>query len=119
MSFDPATLTAVHLRLVAGDPTASADLIELLYYPLIGHAIKKHRSFGMGQDRASDLAVKVLADLVEKPDMFDPSKGNLFGFLCMVLDRDLVNAGRDGANRRKLFWQVSLSKSSRLAGTPM
>jgi len=101
MSFDPAALLAVHGRLLTGDPTASPDLFELAYGPLIGHAIKKHSDFGMDEDRAKDLAVRVLASLVERPGIFDPQKGSLFGFLCMMLDGDAKNTGRDEANRQK------------------
>jgi hypothetical protein len=108
MSFDPAALVAVHGRLVAGDPTASADLFELVYGPLIGHAIKKHAASGIDQDRARDLAVGVLASLVGRPGMFDPQKGNLFGFLCMMLDGDAKNAGRDEANRQEKFSEFAV-----------
>jgi hypothetical protein len=103
MSFDPAALLAVHARLLTGDPTASADLFELVYGPLIGHAMKKHAAFGMHEDRARDLAVGVLASLVERPDIFDPQRGNLFGFLCMMLDGDAKNTGRNDANRNEKF----------------
>jgi hypothetical protein len=108
MSFDPAALVAIHCRLLEGDPTASADLFELLYGPLIGHAIKKHAAFGMDQDRARDLAVGVLASIVERPNLFDPQKGSLFGFLCMMVDGDAQNAGRDEANRHKKFSQFAV-----------
>ena len=108
MSFDPAALLAVHGRLLAGDPTASADLFEFVYGPLIGHAIKKHAAFGMDEDRARDLAVGVLASLVEEPTMFDPQQGNLFGFLCMMLDGDAKNAGRDEVNRQKKFSEFAV-----------
>jgi hypothetical protein len=106
--FELAALVAVHGRLLQGDPTASAELFELLYGPLIGHAIKKHADFGMDQDRARDLAVGVLASLVERPDLFDPEKGSLFGFLCMMLDGDAKNAGRDEANRHKKFSEFAV-----------
>jgi hypothetical protein len=53
MSLDPLALLAVYGRLAAGDPTASADLFELVYGPLIGHAIKKHKAYGMDQDSVS------------------------------------------------------------------
>jgi hypothetical protein len=108
MSFDPAALLAVHGRLLADDPTASADLFELVYGPLIGHAIKKHAAFGMDEDRARDLAVGVLASLIERPAIFDPQKGSLFGFLCMMLDGDAKNAVRDEANRQKIFSGVAV-----------
>jgi hypothetical protein len=108
MSFDPAALLAVHARLLTGDPTASADLFELVYGPLIGHAMKKHAAFGMHEDRARDLAVGVLASLVERPDIFDPQRGNLFGFLCMMLDGDAKNAGRNDANRNEEFSEFTV-----------
>jgi hypothetical protein len=103
MSFDPGDLNAIHARLVEGDPTASSDLIGLLYGPLIGHAIKKHGWVGLSQDLAKDFAVKVLAEVIEQPESFDPSKGNLFGFLCMALDADVQNAARDAKTRRRIF----------------
>lgn len=108
MNFDPAALVDIHGRLLEGDPTASAELLELLYGPLIGHAIKKHATFGMDQDRARDLAIGVLASLIERPNLFDPRRGSLFGFLCMMLDRDAQNAGRDEANRHKKFSEFSV-----------
>jgi hypothetical protein len=108
MSFDPLALIAVHNRLLACDPTASADLFELVYGPLIGHAIKKHSAFGMDEDRACDLAVGVLASLVERPNIFDPQKGSLFGFLCMMLDGDAMNAGRNESNRREKFSEFAV-----------
>jgi hypothetical protein len=108
MTLNPLALLAVHGRLVAEDPTASADLFEIVYGPLIGHAIKKHKALGMDEDRARDLAVGVLAELIERPEIFDPKKGGLFGFLCMMLDGDARNSGRDEANRQKKFLQFAV-----------
>jgi hypothetical protein len=104
VTLDPTTLAAVHVRLIAGDPSASADLIEMAYGPLIGHALKRHGSFGVDQDRARDLALKALADLIEHPEQFDPAKGgSLFGFLCMVVNGDAINAGEIEKNRAEKF----------------
>jgi hypothetical protein len=106
VSIDQTKIAAVHARLVAGDPSASADLIEMAYRPLIGHALKKHGTFGVDQDRARDLALKALADLIERPEQFDPAKGgSLFGFLCMVVNRDAINAHETEKNRTKKFSQ--------------
>lgn len=96
-------LNSLYSRLVSGDPTASADLIECLYGPLIGHAIKKHGKFGMDRDRAADLALDVLVSLIEHPNQYDPSKGNIFGYLCMAIDGDAINRGRDLGNRKQIF----------------
>lgn len=41
--------------------------------------------------------------MVERPDIFDPQKGSLFGFLCMMLDGDAKNFGRNEANRQEIF----------------
>jgi hypothetical protein len=106
VSIDQTKLAAVHARLVAGDPSASADLIEMAYVPLIGHALKRHGSFGVDQDQARDLALKALADLIERPEQFDPAKGgSLFGFLCMVVNGDAINAGEMEKNRAEKFSQ--------------
>lgn len=103
MSFDPVELGAIHARLAEGDPTASSDLIRLLYGPLIGHAIKKYGRAGLSEDLAKDFAVNVLAGVIGTPESFDPGKGNLFGFLCMALDADVQNAFRDAKTRREIF----------------
>jgi DNA-directed RNA polymerase specialized sigma subunit len=106
VSLDPTKLAAVHERLLAGDPSASADLIEMAYRPLIGHALKRHGGFGVDQDRARDLALKALAELIEQPEQFDPAKGgSLFGFLCMVVNGDAINAGKMEKNRTEKFSQ--------------
>lgn len=93
----------IHRRLGEGDPTASADLIQTLYGPLIGHALKKHRAFGLDGDGARDLALGVLVQLIEAPQRFDPARGNLFGYLCMALDGDAKNLGQKAAKRVELF----------------
>lgn len=109
MSLDSAKLAAVHARLVAGDPTASADLFKMVYGPLIGHALKRHGAFGVDQDRARDLALNALADLVERPEQFDPTKaGSLFGFLCMAVNGDAINAGEMEKNRSEKFSQYAV-----------
>lgn len=106
MSLDPEKLASIHARLVDGDPTASTDLFEIVYGPLIGHALKRHRAFGVNHDQAEDLALKALADLVEQPAQFDPTKGgSLFGFLCMVVDGDAINFGKMNKNRAEKFSQ--------------
>jgi hypothetical protein len=108
VSLDPTVLLAIHGRLLEADPTASADLFELVYRPLIGHAIRKHKTFGMDEDRARNLAVEVLAELIERPEIFDPQKGSLFGFLCVMIDGDAKNVGRNESNRQKKFSQFAV-----------
>jgi hypothetical protein len=103
MTIDPGRLLDVHRRLCDGDPAASADLIQTLYGPLIGHAIKKHRAFGLDDDGARDLALGVLVQLIEAPQTFDPKRGNLFGYLCMSLDGDAKNHGQKASNRDDIF----------------
>lgn len=103
MIIDPNQLLDIHRRLCEVDPTASADLIETLYGPLIGHALKKHRAFGLDDDGARDLALAVLVQLIEAPEKFDPSRGNLFGYLCMALDGDAKNLGQKASNREEFF----------------
>lgn len=106
MNLDPTKLAAVHARLVEGDPTASSELFELAYKPLIGHALKRHGAFGVDFERAEDLALNALADLIERPRQFDPARGgSLFGFLCMVVNGDAINAGEMEKNRAEKFSQ--------------
>ncbi len=108
MRFDAADLNKIHERLKAGDPTASSDLIGLLYGPLTGHALNKHRALALSVDLARDFAVKVLGEVIERPELFDPEKGNLFGFLCMALDGDVANTARDEKRRRQIFSEYAV-----------
>lgn len=103
MTIDHDRLSKAHRRLTEGDPTASADLIEQLYGPLTGHALKKHAAFGVDGDAARTLALDAIVALIESPSSFDPSRGNLFGYLCMAIDGDAKNRGRNAANRDRLF----------------
>lgn len=100
---DIAQLGPLHARLLEGDPIASADLIETLYLPLTSYALKKHHRFGVDRDRAADLALNVLVSLIERPEQFQDGRGNLFGYLCMALDGDAINWGRDLRNREQIF----------------
>jgi hypothetical protein len=65
--------------------------------------LKKHRAFGLDDDGARDLALAVLVQLIEAPEKFDPSRGNLFGYLCMALDGDAKNLGQKASNRQEVF----------------
>jgi DNA-directed RNA polymerase specialized sigma24 family protein len=109
VSIDQTKIAAVYTRLVAGDPSASADLIEMAYPRLIGYALKRHGIFGVDRDLARDLALKALADLIERPEQFDPGKGSLFGFLCMVVSRDAINAREMEKKRAEKFSQHAVA----------
>jgi hypothetical protein len=74
----------------------------LVYGPLIGHALKKHGRFGVDREKAEDLALHALAGLIERPEQFDWAKASsLFGFLCMVVDGDAINANQTEKGRAK------------------
>jgi len=103
MAIDPAHLLEIHARMCAGDPTASADLIQAVYLPLARYALNRHGGFGLDIDQARDRALDVVSQLIKRPSQFDPAKGNLFGYLCMALDGDVVNHAQTAQARQKKF----------------
>ena len=103
MSLDPAKLASVHARLLDRDPSASASLFELVYGPLIGHGLKRHGPLGLDREQAEHFALNIVASLIERPEQFDGTKGSLFGFLCIALDGDVVNASETAKTRTRKF----------------
>jgi hypothetical protein len=81
----------IHERLLAGDATAPAELIEMVLEGLSERLSKKHPKF-RGTEMLADALTDALMDYVKRPAQFDPLKGSLPGFLLMAADRDLLNA---------------------------
>jgi RNA polymerase sigma-70 factor (ECF subfamily) len=79
----------VHERLLAGEPTASAELCKVLLAPLTGWLIKKGRT----QDREAvhDAATDALVAYLRRPERWKEQKATLVSYLCMAADRDLLN----------------------------
>jgi len=91
-------ITHTFQRLLAGEPDASADLIELLLEPLIAEL---RRSFPQFPDRdlLSDVVTDSLLKFVQDPARYNADKRGLWGFLTMDARGDLLNLLR--AERRR------------------
>ena len=90
----------IHERLLAGDPTASAELAETTFDALTAVLAKRN-------PRISDAALideavaEALLSYIKRPDTFDSGKAGLFGYLQMSAQGDLVNALAKLSRRRK------------------
>ena len=104
-------LDALHVRMLARDPTAPAELAGLIVSgPLSGPFLRGLRlragtllrSMGstVRDDALHDAAVTAYMSYAKHPEQYDPSKGRggLLQFLVMSAHRDLLNA-RPGIKR--------------------
>lgn len=81
----------IHARLLAGDLTAPAELLEEVFAPLKRALHRRNR--GLPDDHFIDDAVTgALFDYIKKPERFDPDKASLLGYLEMASQGDLKNA---------------------------
>jgi hypothetical protein len=98
MRADDERLAEIHERLIAGRPTAAAELFDEAIEPLTRFVISRYRSDRFGWD---DVAMDVLFELIDRPEAFDPSKRRLFGYLCMKASGDALNAKQKAIRREK------------------
>lgn len=88
---------ALHARLVAGDPTASADLAATHLAGLVGAL--RARFPNVDRSLLETAAIDLLLDLAETPARYDPARGGLRAYLTMATGGDVLNALR--AERRR------------------
>jgi DNA-directed RNA polymerase specialized sigma24 family protein len=90
---------SIHPRLLAGDPTASAELFENYQGKLV-NALSKflwQRDDSLTVDAATD----ALFEYIQNPSAYDPGKSRLFSYLFLAAKRDLINAVNRKATREK------------------
>jgi RNA polymerase sigma-70 factor, ECF subfamily len=83
--------TEIHGRLLAGDPTASAELVDRLIDPLSEQLGKRYAKLSV-PELLADAVADALIGYIRNPIQFDGKKRGLFGFLLMSADGDLKNA---------------------------
>jgi hypothetical protein len=88
---DPQLLQEVHRRLLANDPTAPADLAQLVFDPLRERLRTIVPSLG-DPTLIDDAVVEAVLGYAEHPTRFDPTKRDLFGYLIMSARGDANNA---------------------------
>lgn len=82
--------TALHHRLVDGDPVASAEIAERLLPPLIKYLCARYPAGG-DSHLAESAAIDALVNYLERPVQYDPNKLSLLSYLRMAAWRDLLN----------------------------
>jgi RNA polymerase sigma-70 factor, ECF subfamily len=83
--------TEIHARLLSGDPTAPAELVNRVLDPLSGQLNKKYSKLVV-PELITDAVVDALVSYIKNPTQFDQKKRGLFGFLVMSADGDFKNA---------------------------
>jgi len=91
--------TAIHERLTANDPTASAELAET-FLPLLVTHLKLQFPMPTPIELLNDAAEDALINYIRNPASFDPSKRGLKGFLEMSARGDVLNALAKSQRRR-------------------
>jgi RNA polymerase sigma-70 factor (ECF subfamily) len=112
---DTAEDIALHLRLIAGDPTATLDSIERWLPHLV-------RLLGMrfAQVAAEDehiittAAIDALLSYTANPQQYNPERGTLSYYLYMLAYGDLLNALRSRSKRSKAEIPIPVAESSAL-----
>ena len=91
-------INRAYQRMVAGEPDAPADLVELLLEPLIKRLQQKFLRLP-DPDLYVDAAIDALFRLVQEPQRFHPDRGSLWNYLLMDALGDLRNAWRKECRR--------------------
>jgi len=95
----------VHRRLLAGDPTASADAATLLLDPLVNRLNARWPLLAQ-TDACYDVAVEVVSMYLVAPTRYDPVRSSLLGWLTMQAHGDLLNDHASPSKRFERSWLV-------------
>lgn len=106
---------ALHARLVAGDPTAQAELAEHVWEPLL-HAVRKNNLALRDRDLVDMACADALMSYVQRPAQYNPAKMKLFSYIVMAASGDLKNALAKGRRRRRK--EVAIGGSEALDNPP-
>lgn len=102
---------AIHRRLAANDPTASAELAEAVLGALV-KTVERRVPHCRDSDLVFDAAEDALVDYMKNPGKFDPTKQSLRSYLSMAATRDLLNSvakRQRRSAREKLVGDVELA----------
>jgi len=93
-TIDREVLGQIHVRIVAGDVTASSDLFLSVHSPLTA-TVRKRLGGRISWEDAGDIATDAIVEYVNDPSKFDPSRSGLFGYLLLIARGDALNLVRD------------------------
>lgn len=100
----------IHARLLAGDPTATAELAENVGDIVFKELRRQHPRRDL--DIVHDATWDAIRAYMERPTTFDPSRRSLVGYLVMSANGDLLNAIEKSRRRREdLVVDVELAGS--------
>jgi hypothetical protein len=116
VAFDHDRVRALHARLVAGDPVASAELAEIVL-PEIAVRLARRWPRARGTDQVHDAIVEVFMQYIRSPTRYDPARSTLVGWVQMQAHADLTN---DYRSPTRSFHQqrVTLIPSDAVANSP-
>lgn len=98
-------MQAIHGRVLEGDPSAPAALLEAIHRPIVGVLMKYFGRRGLKASDAGDLATDAVLEYLRSPHKFDSSRASLFTFLATIAKGDALNRlaslrrDREGARR--------------------
>ncbi|HYP38993.1 MAG TPA: hypothetical protein VEX13_01410 [Chloroflexia bacterium] len=98
--------------LAQGDPTAFAELCEMLYEPLV-QDMKRRAGRDADPDLVEEAVGKALLSYEARPQQYDPNKLSLRGYLVMSANGDYQNAIAKELRRRPRGGLVYLSDDTR------
>jgi RNA polymerase sigma-70 factor (ECF subfamily) len=105
---------ALHERLLQRDPTAPSDLVLWYLEPL---TLRLQHTFPrVDDDLLEGVADKVLFDVAERPERYDPDRGRLATYLWIAVRGDVLNAlesERRRATHHAPFEDVELRPGAR------
>lgn len=94
-------LIRAHERLLANEPTASADLFRIAQRPLAATVYRQHRAMGITWEDAIDLATDAIVEHVRNPSRYDVKLSGLATYLAMIAKGDARNLAVSRANSKK------------------
>lgn len=101
----------VYRRLLTGEPDAPSDLIALLLEPLIAALCRAYPTFP-DPDLVSDVVTDSLLTFVQEPQRYQVAKRNLWGYLRMDTQGDLLNLWK--SLQRRSAQEIALDVALRL-----
>src|SRR5262245_28620182 len=99
MPIDTEWCRRIHERLLAGDPTATAELAETVGETVFEKLQMNHP--GWDPELVRDAAWDAIRAYMAKPSAFDPSQRGLLGYLVMSAEGDARNAVAKVRRRRR------------------
>ena len=80
----------IHQRLVAGDPTAPAELAEIYLEKIVQRISRRYPNLEV-DGIIHDVSVDAFFEYVQNPEKYKPEKASLLNYLVMVAVGDLKN----------------------------